>query len=106
MSVTTANVRTASGAKYIRQLRKHWAHKLEVQQVGDQGRVRFGRGAAAMSATAETLTVTIEAEDEATAEELKERDRASPRSVCFSSLVRFTTSVQEGLPRSLDDRSR
>lgn len=72
MNTATAHMRTAHGAKYIRQLCKHWAHKLEVEQVDDQGRVRFERGTATMSATVDDLTVTIEAEDEATAEQLKD----------------------------------
>jgi hypothetical protein len=72
MTTTAARVRTLHGARYIRQLCKHWAHKLEVEQVGDEGIVRFERGTATMTASGDDLTVTIDAEDDATAGQLKD----------------------------------
>ncbi len=71
MISATARVRTAHAAKYVAQLCKHWAHKLKVEQSGDTGVVRFPMGVAMMAATAEELTVTVRAEDEATIERLK-----------------------------------
>jgi len=71
MIETTATVPTAHGAKYVKQLCNHWAHKLEVEQSEGVGTVRFPAAAATMRAAGERLVVTIGAEDEATLERMK-----------------------------------
>lgn len=57
----TARVPTPNGAKYVMQLCKHWGHKLEVWQEGNEGRVTFPTGQATMRAEAEMLLVTVSA---------------------------------------------
>jgi hypothetical protein len=71
MFETTATVPTGHGAKYVKQLCNHWAHKLEVEQSEGAGLVRFPSATARMRAAEEELTVTIGAEDEATLERMK-----------------------------------
>ncbi|PCD04407.1 hypothetical protein COC42_09080 [Sphingomonas spermidinifaciens] len=43
--VTTTDVPTASGAKYLQQLCKHWSHNLAVEFDDSHGRVVFPRDA-------------------------------------------------------------
>ena len=72
MTVATANVPTASAAKYLQQLCKHWAHKLDVEFTAEEGTVRFPDGVATLKAGPEALTVSIEAQDPATVERLEQ----------------------------------
>ena len=77
----TASVPTASGGKYLRQLCKHWAHNLTVEQEGDHATVLFphdARGAnfpgdalATFDATPQTLEVRIDATSPEQLEALK-----------------------------------
>jgi hypothetical protein len=67
----TAVVPTANASRYLQQMCKHFAHKIEVEFTPEAGRIIFprdGRGAnhpgdgvATLAATAEALTVKIEA---------------------------------------------
>lgn len=70
MKTVTGSVPTLHAAKYIEQLCKHWAHKLEVERSGATGVVRFSTGDATMSDSGGNLIVTIQAEDEAAVEQL------------------------------------
>ena len=72
MTSATAQVPTTSGAKYLQQLCKHWAHKLDVELADSEGKVRFPDAVADFKAGPEALTVTIEAADPATVERMKE----------------------------------
>jgi hypothetical protein len=77
----SASVPTASGGKYMRQLCKHWAHNLAVEQDGDHATVRFprdargadfpGDGLATFDATPEALEVRIDATSAEQLEALK-----------------------------------
>jgi uncharacterized protein len=69
---TTASVPTSSGSKYIQQLCKHWAHKLEVTLDEGRGTVRFQGAVATMDSSADRLAVTIEAENEALLVQMKD----------------------------------
>ncbi|CAN7216459.1 DUF2218 domain-containing protein [Phenylobacterium sp. LjRoot225] len=71
MVTTQARVPTASGAKYLQQLCKHWAHKLEVELSDHKGVVRFPNAVASMEADPDGLTVTVEAPDAETAERMR-----------------------------------
>ncbi|MEO6092563.1 MAG: DUF2218 domain-containing protein [Novosphingobium sp.] len=82
MSYTAeARVRTASAAKYVAQVCKHWAHDLKVEHQGEVGRITFPRdargadwpGEALVSLTAEpdALLCRIEASAEGQLEGLK-----------------------------------
>ncbi len=64
MPQTLAIVPTAHASRYLQQLCKHWAHKLEVRFTPEQGVVTFPEGAVAtLEAGADSLTVRIEAPD-------------------------------------------
>jgi hypothetical protein len=69
---TQARVTTTHGGKYVQQLCKHWAHKLDVTLTQDEGIVRFPDAVATMSAEADALSVTIEAADAATLERMQD----------------------------------
>ncbi|HEX9965766.1 MAG TPA: DUF2218 domain-containing protein [Allosphingosinicella sp.] len=71
MLESTARVPTAHGAKYVKQLCNHWAHKLEVEQSDAFGLVRFSAATATMRAGGEALSVTLAAEDAGTLERMK-----------------------------------
>jgi uncharacterized protein len=61
MAKTIAVIPTESGWKYLQQLCKHWAHKLEVELTEQKGVVKFAEATAVMTSNAEALTVEIEA---------------------------------------------
>jgi hypothetical protein len=61
MAKAIAVVPTESGWKYVQQLCKHWAHKLEVNLTEQKGVVKFAEGTAVMTSDARALTVEIEA---------------------------------------------
>ncbi len=71
MAVETARVPTTNGAKYLQQLCKHWSHKLDVELRESEGVVRFPNAIATMTADADSLTVTVEAEDDETLQRMK-----------------------------------
>jgi hypothetical protein len=61
MAKAIAVVPTESGWKYVQQLCKHWAHKLEVDLTEQKGVVKFAEATAVMTSDAQALTVEIEA---------------------------------------------
>ncbi|MGV8935949.1 MAG: DUF2218 domain-containing protein [Allorhizobium sp.] len=61
MTTATAFVPTENAWKYVQQLCKHWAHKLQVELGDQKGVVTFGDAVATMTADATGLTVVIEA---------------------------------------------
>lgn len=72
MASETARVPTGNGSRYLQQLCKHWSHKLDVRLEGDTGVVRFPAGAVAtMTAGADALAVTVEADSEAEVERME-----------------------------------
>jgi hypothetical protein len=71
MATTTAQVPTTSGSKYMQQLCKHWSHKMEVEFDAQKGVVHFPTAVATMTALPEALAVSIEAEDGAVLERMK-----------------------------------
>lgn len=72
MNASTARVPTKSGAKYIAQLCRHWAHKFPVELTEGRGVVRFPSASAQMQADDDALTVIVEAEDSETLERMKD----------------------------------
>lgn len=62
MNTIAAKVATPNGGKYVRQLCKHWSHKLEVELDGDTGKVTFPSGVATMEADGEGIAVSITGE--------------------------------------------
>jgi hypothetical protein len=71
MTTATARIPTASGAKYLQLLCKHWGHKFDVDLSDQKGIVRFPAAVATMEADADTLLVTIEAQEKETVERMK-----------------------------------
>lgn len=64
MTVSTAHVPTASASRYLQQLCKHWAHKLEVEHDGTRGRIRFPDGTVAtLDARTDALVVRLDVPD-------------------------------------------
>jgi len=60
MHVTTGTFATANGSKYLQQLCKHFAHKLEVDYTETEGNIRFDMGTAFFTADDAGLTVRFE----------------------------------------------
>ena len=65
MPIAKASVPTASAAKYVQQLCKHWSHRLEVDLSDRKGVVRFPDAVATLEAGADALLVTIEGQKRA-----------------------------------------
>ena len=71
MRSATAHVPTANAARYMRQLCKHWSHKLEVELAETCGTVRFDFGRAELCAEHDMLAVTVAGEDSGARDRLK-----------------------------------
>lgn len=72
MPATAAHVPTANASRYLQQLCKHWAHKLDVTFTAEHGEVKLPDGAlATMDAGQEALDVRIEAADAELLERMK-----------------------------------
>lgn len=54
---------TAHASKYLQQLCKHFAHKVEVQHDAHRGTVALPLGPAELTADSDSLTVTVSAPD-------------------------------------------
>lgn len=72
MTIAKARIPTASGAKYLQQLCKHWDHKLAVDLSDNKGIVWFPSAVATIEADANALLVTIEAQEKETVERMKD----------------------------------
>jgi uncharacterized protein len=71
MPISRAEIVTESGETLIRRLCKHWAHKLEVEQSDQEGRVTFEGGTCLMQSEEGRLMVAIEALDEESLDRLE-----------------------------------
>lgn len=76
-----AIVPTEHGSRYLQQLCKHFAHKIDVSFTETHGECTFAMGKGVLDAAASGLTITATAPDE---EQL-----ARTKSVIESHLVRF-----------------
>ncbi|PZQ55047.1 MAG: DUF2218 domain-containing protein [Novosphingobium pentaromativorans] len=70
MNRIAARVATPNGGKYVRQLCKHWSHKLQTEVDGDTGTVTFPAAVATMAADGEGIFITIAGEDRGAVEGL------------------------------------
>ncbi|WP_040644836.1 DUF2218 domain-containing protein [Rubellimicrobium thermophilum] len=61
--ISTARYPTAHASKYLQQLCRHFAHKVEARCDGQSGHAALPTGPATLTADAEGLTVRVEAED-------------------------------------------
>jgi uncharacterized protein len=71
MPTARTSVPTASAAKTMQQLCKHWSHKLAVELSEGRGVVRFPAAVATFEARADALLVTIEGDEGEAVERLK-----------------------------------
>lgn len=60
-----ASVPTASAARYLSQLCKHWSHRFEVQFDAQSGRIELPLGLCRLTAGPDALGIVLEAADEA-----------------------------------------
>ena len=71
MPIAKASVPTASAAKYVQQLCKHWSHRLEVDLSDRKGVVKFPDAVATLEAGEDALLVTIEGHESGEVERMK-----------------------------------
>ncbi len=72
VATSTAQVATASASRYLQQLCKHWAHKLEVAFDPTNGTIGFPNGTQiTLDADESGLTSRIEAPDAETLDRMK-----------------------------------
>lgn len=64
MKTAQATAQTGSASKYLRQLCKHFAHKVPADWTDTTGTVKFPWGDCGMSATGSSLVITCEAADD------------------------------------------
>ncbi|WP_052496764.1 MULTISPECIES: DUF2218 domain-containing protein [unclassified Rhizobium] len=81
MMETLAKLQTEHAGKYIAQLCKHFAHKVDISHADNHGECRFTCGTATMNADGDMLTIRVTAADE---EQVKETQH-----VIESHLLRF-----------------
>lgn len=73
MTLTASTyVATETPARYISRLCKHFAHKVSVSFDEQQGRIEFERGIGLLQADAGGLTLSVQAEDAESIEQLKD----------------------------------
>ena len=70
-ATATATVPTVNGGKYVTQLCKHWAHKLDVTLDGETGVVRFPKATATMAGGTDAITIELTADDAETVDQMK-----------------------------------
>lgn len=68
----TAHVPTATPARYIGRLCKHFAHKIPVSFDERQGRIEFEFGLALLAAEQDGLRLSVQAADQEQLERLKQ----------------------------------
>jgi len=67
MLMSEAQISTASASRYLQQLCKHWSHKFPVEFTTESGTIPFSEDRLCqVSASADALTMRIQAADEAT----------------------------------------
>ena len=67
MLMSEAQISTASASRYLQQLCKHWSHKFPVEFTPESGTIPFSEDRRCeFSASADALTMRIQAADEAT----------------------------------------
>lgn len=81
MQEATTHFATDDGRKYLTQLCKHFAHKIEVEQADDRAELRFSCGTGYLHATPDGLSIRARSPDDA--------NLADTKSVIESHLLRF-----------------
>lgn len=88
MVTSSAVIRTENASRYLQQLCKHFAHKIDVEFTPTHGVCRFSVGTATLDAEPDQLTIVADAKD---AEALGET-----RHVIESHLLRFAFREELG----------
>lgn len=88
MQEATTRFTTENGQKYLVQLCKHFAHKIEVDQTDDRGELRFSCGTGYLQAQPDGLDIRVRSPDEANLSETK--------SVVEDHLLRFAFREKTG----------
>ncbi|MBD9652779.1 hypothetical protein M2267_005457 [Ensifer sp. KUDG1] len=88
MQEATTHFATEDGQKYLTQLCKHFAHKIDVEQAGDRAELRFSCGTGYLQATADGLSIRARSPDDA--------ELADTKSVIESHLLRFAFREEPG----------
>ncbi|HEV7308073.1 DUF2218 domain-containing protein [Ensifer sp.] len=91
MQEATTHFATEDGQKYLTQLCKHFAHKVDVEQEGARAELRFSCGTGYLHATPGGLSIRARSPDDANLTDTK--------SVIESHLLRFAFREE---PRQLD----
>lgn len=94
MKTAQATTQTRSASKYLRQLCKHFAHKVPADWTETTGNVTFPWGACEMSANETSLTITCQAKNES--------DMARMKAVIDDHLERFAWREELRLQWSQD----
>jgi hypothetical protein len=81
-----AALKTDSGSKYLVQLFKHFAHKIDVSYSDTHGECTFECGSTSLDADAEGLQISVRADNE--------ENLALTKSVVESHLLRFAFREQ------------
>ncbi len=81
MKILNGKFQTPNGAKYLKQLCNHFAHKIEVSQTESEGDCKFEFGKATISFDASNLFVQFELSDQ--------DDEGKARDVIDAHLERF-----------------
>ncbi|MCV9962030.1 DUF2218 domain-containing protein [Pararhizobium sp. BT-229] len=88
MQEATTRFATENGQKYLTQLCKHFAHKIDVEHVEDTGELRFSCGTGYLKAAPDGLHIRVSSPDDANLTETK--------SVVESHLLRFAFREDTG----------
>ncbi|MCD7111324.1 DUF2218 domain-containing protein [Rhizobium sp. DKSPLA3] len=88
MLEATSRFETNEGQKYLVQLCKHFAHKIEVEHAGDRGELRFSCGTGFLLASAEGLSIRVRSPDD--------RSLGETKAVIESHLLRFAFREPSG----------
>ncbi|KQV34864.1 hypothetical protein ASC96_29785 [Rhizobium sp. Root1204] len=88
MREATTRFATENGQKYLTQLCKHFAHKIDVTQSGDQGELRFSCGTGYLKAKSDGLHIRVLSPDDTNLNDTK--------SVIEDHLLRFAFRENAG----------
>ncbi|WP_428423449.1 DUF2218 domain-containing protein [Pararhizobium sp.] len=88
MQEATTRFATENGQKYLTQLCKHFAHKIEVSQADDHGELKFSCGTGYLEAQPDGLHIRVRSPDDA--------NLADTKSVVEDHLLRFAFRENTG----------
>ncbi|MCB2078621.1 MAG: DUF2218 domain-containing protein [Novosphingobium sp.] len=71
MTTVRGLVPTPNGGKYVRQLCKHWSHKLDTSLDGETGTIRFPAAVVTFDAREDVIALDITGDDPAEIERLR-----------------------------------